>query len=66
MKNIRVFFDAWVKIRDLPYETQKSMMLEPFSLPVTRLMSTKHCKEFIDWQINKYSAEGVDVSELGD
>lgn len=35
-------------IKPLPYETKLAMMAEPFDFPVTRLMSTKQKKHYLD------------------
>lgn len=35
-------------IKPLPYETKLAMMAEPFDFPVTRLMTTKQKKHYLD------------------
>lgn len=50
-------YDAHVK--GLPYETKLALMVEPFDLPVTRLMSVKQMAQFITKMLAYWDAQSA-------
>lgn len=45
-------------VRGLPYETKLALMMEPIDFPVTRLMSVKQKRQFLDTVYNKFTEHG--------
>jgi hypothetical protein len=50
-------------IKGLPYETKVAMMMEPLDFPVTRLMTTKQHKRYLDDVHRAYSAQGIVLTD---
>lgn len=44
---------------NLPYETRLQLMMEPFSMPVTRTMTTKQKTEYLDRIVRHFGEKGV-------
>lgn len=63
-ESFRVEYDR--VIRPLPYETKLALMKEPFDFPVTRLMTKKQKKKFLDAIYQHYTCLGVRLSHPDD
>lgn len=46
-------------IRPLPYEAKLKLMMEPFDFSVTRIMTTRQKKEYLDAMHQHFSEQGV-------
>ena len=53
-------------IKPMDYQTKLALMAEPFDFPVTRLMTVKQKKEFLDAIWNHYTGLGVRLSHPDD
>lgn len=60
MRENEVFRESYDRvIRPLPYEQKIEIMMIPIDLPVTRLMTTKQMKDYMDQVYIYYSGLGV-------
>lgn len=50
-------------IRPLPYEKKLALMMAPLDLPVTRYMTTKQKKSYLDQVFKHFSEQGVILSD---
>lgn len=57
----RAEYDA--KVRHLPYETKLALMVGRIELPVTRLMSVDQESRFLDGIWQRYTAQGVTLTQ---
>jgi len=58
------FADAYDKhMRPLPYETKLAMMQEPLDFPVTRVMTTKQKKRYLDKIHNHFTSLGFRLTD---
>lgn len=53
-------------IKPMDYQTKLALMAEPFDFPVTRLMTVKQKKQFLDAIWNHYTGLGVRLSHPDD
>lgn len=53
-------------IKPMDYQTKLALMAEPFDFPVTRLMTVKQKKQFLDAVWNHYTGLGVRLSHPDD
>lgn len=53
-------------IKPMDYQTKLALMAEPFDFPVTRLMTVKQKKQFLDAVWNHYTGLGVCLSHPDD
>lgn len=50
-------------IRPLPYETKLAYMAVPLDFPVSRLMTTRQCKQYLDAVHDEFTARGVRLTD---
>lgn len=50
-------------IRPMPYEVKLEMMMEPFDFPVTRCMSTKGKKKYLDQMYDYFTGKGFVLTD---
>lgn len=50
-------------IRPLPYETKLAYMAVPLDFPVSRLMTTKQCGQYLDAVHEEFTARGVRLTD---
>lgn len=50
-------------IRPLPYETKLAYMAVPLDFPVTRLMTTRQCKQYLDDVWTEFTGRGVRLTD---
>jgi len=60
----RVQYDRVVK--PLLYEDKISIMMEPLDLPVTRIMTTKQKKQYLDAMAQHFAEQGVKLTDPDD
>lgn len=60
-EEFRAKYDA--KIRGLPYETKLALMMEPFDMPVTRLMSVDQKTRFLELMARYLLQRGAVLTE---
>lgn len=60
----RASYDRVIKPMD--YQTKLALMAEPFDFPVTRLMTVKQKKQFLDAVFDHYTGLGVSLSHPDD
>lgn len=53
-------------VKGLPYEQKLALMMEPFDLAVTRLMTTKQHTAYLDAIHRHYSGVGLVLTDPGD
>lgn len=63
-ESFRADYDRVIKPMD--YQTKLALMAEPFDFPVTRLMTVKQKKQFLDAIWNHYTGLGVRLSHPDD
>jgi hypothetical protein len=50
-------------IKPLPYEQKLEMMMEPFDFPVTRCLSTKGAKKYLDQMYDYFTGKGFTLTD---
>lgn len=50
-------------IRPMPYEQKLEMMMEPFDFPVTRCLSTKGKKKYLDQMYDYFTGKGFVLTD---
>lgn len=67
LRNDEVFKASYDRvIKPMDYQTKLALMAEPFDFPVTRLMTVKQKKEFLDAIYQHYTGLGVRLSHPDD
>ena len=52
-------------VRPLPYDQKLALMMEPFDMPVTRIMTTKQHAKYLDEIQRHFAAQGVILTQPG-
>ena len=52
-------------VRPLPYDQKLALMMEPFDMPVTRIMTTKQHAKYLDEVQRHFAAQGVILMQQG-
>lgn len=52
-------------VRPLPYDQKLALMMEPFDMPVTRIMTTKQHAKYLDEIQRHFAEQGVILTQPG-
>jgi cytochrome c1 len=56
------FAEAWETVKPLTYETKIALMMEPLDMPVTRAMTTKQKKQYLDAVYDQFTEMGLQLT----